>query len=250
MKIITCLFVFFIISSASQADPIKLKVGIIDLRPWGYIEDGKIEGLQRDVFQALSEATSIKFDYELLPLKRLQHYITAGKIDMASIFKREELMPHVELVAWVAGETYYLIGPKGLHIDSTNLSQIERIGVIIGEETVVQKSLIKKYKLKAKLDVAGTSYDTSLKKLRAGRIDALCIAGPGLRAYLSELGMSEDVMKGAFIIESQEGYLQFSTHSPHYTPDVINLLHDKFETLRNNGVLSNIDKKYQIDKFR
>jgi len=233
-----------------MAEPIKLKIGIIDLRPWGYIEDGKIAGLQLDVFQALSEATSIDFDYELLPLQRLQHYLTAGKIDLASIFKREELMPHVELISWVAGETYYLIGPNGLRIDKSNLSQIEHIGVIIGEETIVQKSLIKKYKLKAKLDVAGTSYDTSLKKLKAGRIDALCIAGPGLKAYLTELGMSEEVIKGAFIIESQEGYLQFSTLSQHYTPEVISLLRVKFETLRDNGVLSNIDKKYKIDKVR
>ena len=244
MKIMTCLIVVIIVSSVSWAESEVLKVGIIDIRPWGYLEHGHIIGQQRDVFHALAEVTGMTFDYELLPLKRLQHYLTTGQIDLASLFKREELLPYVELVVWVAGETYYLVGPKGQHFDATNLARIQRIGVIIGETTIVQKSLIDHYHLKAKLDVGGTTYDTLLKKLNAGRIDALCIAKPGLQTYMTALGLSEDEVGDAFVIESQEGYLQFSTQSPRYTPDVIRTLHEGFETLRENGVLSNIDEKY------
>jgi len=248
LKFITCLFVLITLSPASWAEPETLKVGIIDLRPWGYMENGKVSGLQRDVFEALSETTRIPFNYQLLPLNRLQRHLKSGRIDLASLFKRKKLMPYVELVAWVSGETYYLVGPKGISFDRSNLSHIKHIGVIMGEENIVQKSLIDKYKLTAKLDVAGVSYDTSLKKLNAGRIDALCIAGPGLKAYLKTLGMPDTFIEDAFVIESQEGYLQFSIQSPRYTPNTISALASGFERLRDNGVLLNINNKYQINK--
>jgi len=248
LKFITYLLVLFTLSSASWAEPDTLKVGIIDLRPWGYMENGKVVGLQRDVFDALSETTKIPFDYQLLPLNRLQLHLKSGRIDLASLFKRKKLMPYVELVAWVSGETYYLVGPKGINYDRSNLSHIKHIGVIMGEENIVQKSLIDKYNLTAKLDVAGVNYDTSFKKLKAGRIDALCIAGPGLQAYLTKVGMSETFIEDAFVIESQEGHLQFSIKSPRYTPNIISILANGFETLRDHGVLLDIDNKYQVNK--
>ncbi len=147
-------------------------------------------------------------------------------------------------MVWVAGEPYYLVGPKGKTFHPENWFEIKNLGVLLGEQTIVQSSLINKYQLNVKLDVSGTTYETLLKKLKLGRIDALCIAKPGLQSYMDQLSISEKELGNKFVIEGQEGYLQFSKQSLNYSPDIIHKLHDGFETLRKKGILDSINQRY------
>lgn len=223
----------------------SLRIGILDLKPWGYKEQGRIVGMQVEIFTALSQETGIPFEYSLLPLMRAQVYLKDGDIDIVSLFARDELTEFVELVAKVRDETFYLVGNQGKTFTKETLQYIRTIGVIIGEETIVQKYLIDAYGLQAKIDVGGRVYRQLLLKLKAGRIDALCLATGGLEVYTDELGIPRDQFGELFIINVQKAYLQFSKQSPRYCQKVIKTLRKGFQQMREKGILHDIVTKYE-----
>ena len=113
------------------------QVGIIDVKPWGYLDKGQLSGIQIDIFSHLSEETGFSFEYKFLPLKRAQHYIKRGTIDLVMLFVRDEINTFVESVGKVHDYKYYLVGQpeKNLFLTKKSLTQIGSIGVKLGDET-------------------------------------------------------------------------------------------------------------------
>jgi hypothetical protein len=124
--------------SAGIAMAEDLKVGIIEIKPWGYKEkSGKITGQHIEMFNAMSKRVEMNFEYSLLPLNRIKSYLESGNIDMTVIFRREGMRSYVEFVGLVMPYNYYLVGKKGVVFDEKNMENIRTVGCTLGEEDVV-----------------------------------------------------------------------------------------------------------------
>jgi len=245
MKLKLVAILIFAALSASIAMAEDLKVGIIDIRPWGYKEgSGKISGQHIEMFNSLSQRVEMNFEYSLLPLARIKSYLESGNIDMTVIFRREGMRSYVEFVGLVMPYNYYLVGKKGVVFDEKNLKSIRTVGCTIGEEDVVKKSFTEKYQSEARL-VSVPSYGSLLKMLDIGRIDAACIPSKGLKAYLNEIGANESLISSLFVISHEEAYLKFSKKSEHYKPEIIKKLREGLESMREDGTIAKIAAKYQ-----
>lgn len=222
-----------------------LKVGVINLRPWGYIgADGKPAGQHIEVFDTLSERSGIPFTYSVMPIPRVKKYLISGLTDMTVIFRRQEMAPHVDFLGLVLPYNYYLVGRKGEHFNKSSIKSITRVGYSRDEEDVVKKCFSDQYNSTAKL-VPASNYGNLIKMLNGKRFDAATIPSKGLKSYLDKVGADEKEIGNLFVLCENEAYLQVSKKSPNLNKTIIKTLSDTLKKMREDGTIERIAEKYQ-----
>jgi len=229
-------------SCSAIAEP--LRVGVINLSPWGYTEKGgELSGQHIEIFDALSQRSGIPFEYSLLPLKRIKEQLKNSQTDMTVIFHRKEMSKFVEFIGLVMPYNYYLLGKNGVYFNEQTLSSVKKVGFVRGEGDVVKKCFTDKYDTNARLFPA-KNYGNLLKMLNGDRLDAVTIPSKGLKAYLDMIGENQENTSRLFVLCRNEAYLQISRKSDHFTPEVIQKLQNTLDAMREDGTIERIAVKF------
>lgn len=222
----------------------KVKVGVINLKPWGSVSDDRqFIGQHIDLFNELSQRTGLLFEYRILTIPRIKELIKTGEIDMTIIFRREEMEPYVSFVGLVMPYNYYLVGKGGMSFDSQKARNIKRVGFIAGEEDVAKKCFSDQYNPSAKM-LPAQDYGNLLKMLNKGRLEGATIPSKGLKAYLDEIGQGKNYISKLFILCENEAYLQVSKASKVLKQVDLSAIDQKLKQMREDGTVEEIASEY------
>ncbi|SCA56975.1 exported hypothetical protein [Candidatus Terasakiella magnetica] len=244
MVIRVLLFLLCIILTPDFAKAAELKVGVIDIKPWGYKDSNSSpSGQHIDTLDELAERLGISFEYQILPLARIKKLLEVGQIDMTIIFKRDNLKNIVDFIGMVKPYNYYLVGKRGQKFDDKKIKNLNNVGHIIGEADVVKKCFSDQYNSKARL-YSTKSYGNLLKMLERNRIEAATIPSKGLKAYLDGIKADASLINRLFILCRNEAFLQISKKSPHYDQKLIETMRMTLKKMRADGTIESIAAKY------
>lgn len=244
MKIKTLVVFLTFAITTSQALADKVKVGVINLKPWGSVSTNReIVGQHIDLFDELSKRSGLSFQYQILSIPRIKESLKMGEIDMTVIFQREEMAPYVNFIGLVMPYNYYLVGKKGTSFDKAKVSSLKKVGYIEGEEDVAKKCFSDQYNPTAKM-LSAPDYGDLLKMLNKDRFGGATIPSKGLKAYLDEIGQGHEFVSQLFILCKNEAYLQTSRKSTTLKPDDMQSLRRSLASMRQDGTIERIAAKY------
>lgn len=240
---ITMFVCFFSISATSQT----LSVGIIDIPPWGEFQKKKIEGLQIDLYKALSKELKgkLKLSYELIPLKRAIHYLKTGQKDIISIYERDILEDYVDYIANIHVFKYVLVVSNEFE-DGYDIEKLNTIGIINGEFDLIEHRLKHQFKLGKNIYSGAVTYEQLVRMLTNKRIDAICITANSLRLYKNRLDLSDEDIDKLPVIAQVKEKMYFSKRSVNYSEQNKLLMQKAMTSLRHSGKLQEIKQKYDM----
>jgi ABC-type amino acid transport substrate-binding protein len=244
MKFKTTILLLICIVWSPLTQARNVTVGIINLKPWGEITQGrKFKGQHIDFFNELSKRVGLTFDYKMLSIPRIKEGLRNGDIDITIIFHRQKMIPYVHFIGLVLPYNYYLIGNAGHSFDDQEIQKLERVGYVQGEEDVAKKCLSDKFNASTEL-LPASNYRSLLKMLQKQRFDAVTIPSKGLKAYLDEIDADERTISQLFVLCKNEAYLQTSKKSNILKPDDIALLRKTLNAMIQDGTVERIAAKY------
>lgn len=242
LKVIPVLIALIFAATQAMAD--QIKVGVINLKPWGSVSDNReLVGQHIDFFNELSKRTGMQFEYSILTIPRIKELIKSGEIDMTIIFKRDEMAPYVDFLGLVMPYNYYLVGKSGALFDEESVKKLTKVGFIEGEEDVAKKCFSDKFNDSAKMYPA-PNYGNLLKMLNKSRIEGATIPSKGLKAYLDEIGEEKSYTNKLFILCENEAFLQVSKKSKTLQEHDLTRLSQTLSQMREDHTIEQIAEKY------
>lgn len=173
MPLLVPLISILMFSLASHAQETSLDVGLSEVGPLAYKEDGKIKGINYDILTQLEKESGIKFNYVLYPHARLVHSIEKTQSDL-SIFFAPNCLKYADTYEV---QTSLHKAHLGLYLkDSVTLTKPHlQIGLIRG----TCNRLSAEY-LKPGMIFEVSDMDQAMKMLKAGHLDGVC----GIKAVI------------------------------------------------------------------
>ncbi|ASJ95932.1 type 2 periplasmic-binding domain-containing protein [Shewanella marisflavi] len=211
MKVALQIFLVFLLLALSgkSAEGIsQLRVGIIDVKPWGYEESGVIRGTQIDRYRELEKESGLKFTYILLPLKRALFMLEKGQIDILSVWEREELSDFAERINTVSCDEYFVV----------ELENTVQVNPAINFQVAVQaESNLSLNNLKSRdVKYVGVNYKQLILMLHKQRFGSIRIGLSGLKSGASELNFPLADFRLVESLGQVKEYLYFSRLSPNF----------------------------------
>ncbi|GAA0405008.1 transporter substrate-binding domain-containing protein [Cocleimonas flava] len=185
----------FISLHTAYAQPLKFGFGDTETYPRKWKENGEYVGVYIDIIKEVILRSGIDIDLEPYPHERLLQYLEDGKLDGAiGLYKnkeREQYAVYVDIpIAWSSMRIF---------VKKEDLSSITGLndlsGKVIGKIRGVSfnKDLEKAIE-EGQFTIEETAtYEQSIKKLLAGRIDVLIAPNFSTQYLLREMGVSEEI---------------------------------------------------------
>lgn len=144
-----------------------LEVGLSEVGPLAYKEDGKIKGINYDILTQLEKESGLKFNYVLYPHARLIHSIENTKADLSIFFSVncEKYASTYEIQTRLHKAHLGLYLKNGVTLKKPHL----QIGLIRG----TCSRLASQY-LKPEMIFEVSSMDQAIDMLKAGHLDGVC----------------------------------------------------------------------------
>src|SRR4051794_32625890 len=79
-SLIFTLFIFSFLSQSAVQSSV-LKVSLINVAPFSYLQDGQVTGLNAEIFHSLSQVSGLEIEINLVPLLRAISLVRAGTSD-------------------------------------------------------------------------------------------------------------------------------------------------------------------------
>lgn len=154
-------------SLALAQTPPTLEVGLSEVGPLAYMEDGKIKGINYDILSQLEKESGIKFNYTLIPHARLIHSIENTRSDLSIFFSTncERYAATYEVQAKLHEAHLGIYLKDGITLEKPHL----QIGLIRG---TCQRLSSQYLKPEGIFEVA--TMDQAIKMLQAGHLDGVC----------------------------------------------------------------------------
>ncbi|MEB8434347.1 transporter substrate-binding domain-containing protein [Cocleimonas sp. KMM 6892] len=206
----------FISLHTAYAQPLKFGFGDTETYPRKWKENGEYVGVYIDIIKEVILRSGIDIDLEPYPHERLLQYLQNGKVDGAiGLYKnneREQFATYVDIpIAWLR---------TGVFVKKEHLSSINEIsdlnGKVIGKvRGVTLNKKLEKAIEEGQFSIEETAtYEQSVRKLLAGRIDALLAPNFSTRYLLKELGASKEILLLPLYFEpARPVYVLFSNSS-------------------------------------
>ena len=198
-------FLFFSIFSYANE---KLRVGLFNIVPYAYIEEGKLTGISYDIIQSLEQELNIKLEVKLLPYKRMLHHLELGKIDFAIFFLSDYSEGFSEkLLAMYDLETIVL-GKKGLKISSYEDLLGLHMATPRGVRYIAFRSKNKQLNITPVQD-----YKNAILMLQYHNIDAIIGPKEIIIYQLKLLGLNINDFAQPYVLTKNTAWIQFSNKS-------------------------------------
>lgn len=183
-------------SQAANAQHLVFGFGNSETPPFKSEEGGKYVGIFFDVIQEIISRTEINIDVKPYPYDRLMLSLKNGLLDGAvGVFKtpeREQFAEYLDIpIAWT---TMKIFVRKGDEFSFGNISDLsgKRIGKVRG---VYVSEEFDQAMQQGTFSVEETNnYEQSIKKLRAGRIEALVSPMLSTQFNLARMGGAEEIV--------------------------------------------------------
>lgn len=229
-------FILGIVLFSSQVNS-ALKVGIIDIPPFSFNGESQ-KGIHIDYVKEVFKLANVPATLHSLPYPRVVEGISAGKVDIALMFRRDELPNTIE-VCKSFGFHNLIVTRKGVH--ASNLKGLEnlRVGVIrkaqfgkeFNEADYFQKIYLE-------------NYTQSFKMLRLSRLEAFIISRPAF-LFLKKSPKFQDVsFEKPFVFNKRHNYFY-----AHISVDQANLkkLQKANQALLESNFIETIVRKYVVE---
>lgn len=192
----------------------SLVVAVSLLEPWKMEQDGKLEGAEIDVVEALAAKLEMEAVYRILPFKRCLGAMEDGKVDiMTGLLHSDEREQYIHYIKppykEKSNKVFYV-----LKEDADSISTFEdlyslRVGIKRGVKYFPhfdQDDRIKK--------IALNTYDQALKLLLEKRIDTFIITDSQGDFIVKEQGAAHEVVKSSYRYDKENKvYIGFSRQS-------------------------------------
>lgn len=225
-------------SSLQQIFATELNGSVIQLKPWGYLDrDGQVTGRHPKLLKALETKTGIKFNFKLVPLKRVVHLLAESKTDFSMLFLREKYEHNVDLVNNIENSSLYLVLSK----DKTHfpVSNLTKVGVIAGEEKLARKIFYQKQLINIEI-YNPDHYDKLFNALSLNRIDAAFYVGAALDKYLDQTQQPRELFGRTELLQERTAYFFLTLNSPRYSKTLSDKIRHAIEELKKDGTLARI----------
>ena len=199
MKKLTFILIVVIISIVSQAfaDDTLHFVGVQNIIPFAYEEEGVKKGIDYDVFMEISKRMGFTAKIELLPWKRIWESLKKGSIDgTIEIYfnkNREEFVIYSKIPIRYSAINVFV--NKGHEFDFRNISDL--FGKTVGKQSGFFISHEFEQAVKSQkiiLDEARET-DRNIKKLILKRIDCIVSSPLIAKFYMKKLGLQDEIVQ-------------------------------------------------------
>ncbi len=200
-------------AAAGEAVKPELVWGFNEYAPFKYKEAGRYHGIDVRLMQEVAEQLGVSLRIEECPLNRCLQMMRTGAIDvMTSVGHRGDRNSYIDFVQ----PPYNGNNTKGVYIRKDSAVKIERyedlyrykIGVKIGATYFPRFDADTKIKKDAVSDV-----ELNLRKLAAGRIDAVLNTEIQFEYLAIRLGLDGKFVKTTLAVEAGEDFIGISKRS-------------------------------------
>jgi len=179
-QILTPLILISFSFAAGTPSP-QLEVGLSEVGPLAYKENGELKGINYDILTQLEKGSGLKFNYTLYPHARLIHSIEQTHSDLAIFFAVNCLKYAKTYEIQTALHKAHL----GLYLkDAVTLKKEHlQIGMIRGT-----CSRLSSQALRPEMIVEVSNMDQAMEMMKAGRLDGVC----GVKAVIDFSAKNKD----------------------------------------------------------
>ncbi|MBL4838498.1 MAG: transporter substrate-binding domain-containing protein [Kordiimonadaceae bacterium] len=186
---------------------ITLKAAVPWIGPFGFMEDGKIEGSQVEFYKALAALTGYNIEVSLVNYKRVQFLLKSGYFDLAMIFKAPHLNEFSTPIIELEALPNIIIGLQGTEIKSLKALETMTVAALRGGVFDQMFSTHKNWQ-----SITANSYEHSVRLLLKGRVDAMVGTLDGVIFHLQRAGVTPDMLGSPFELDTQEMTL-YASHA-------------------------------------
>lgn len=251
MKKLTFILIVVIISIVSQAfaDDTLHFVGVQNIIPFAYEEEGVKKGIDYDVFMEISKRMGFTAKIELLPWKRIWESLKKGSIDGTTTIyykkKREEFVIYSKIP--IRYTTINVFVNKGHEFDFRNVNDL--FGKTVGKQSGFFISHEFEQAVKSQKIILDEARDTdrNIKKLILKRIDCL-VSNPQIaKFYMKKLGLQHEIVELPVpLVPGQKIHLALSKKGKNIK-DKLQFIEEISKTLKEihlDGTFQKISDKY------
>lgn len=218
MRYLGHLFGIWIIFSATQFTYAKtveaLKCGTNEFAPFGFIENGKLKGVEVELFHEIGKRLGIKTKLNLFPWSRMLAMVKQGELDcMIAAFKTEERMTYMDYTNvpfHVSSLVFYVHQDRQFFFSNLEDLKGRNIGLITGFKTSAEfdEALKKQWFTVTPVN----DFKQNFEKLAAKRVDMVLVNRHVGAHLLKKLNFSS-ITALSVPLTAQSAYLTFSKRS-------------------------------------
>ncbi|HEX7673734.1 MAG TPA: transporter substrate-binding domain-containing protein [Bdellovibrio sp.] len=177
------IFFFFLIcfASVAKSKDLDITVGLSDVAPFSYQENGVIQGLHYDIMKQIEEKSGLLFRYEIYPHARLAKALDNTSIDMTILFSEH----CANSKGFEIQKDLYSLQP-GLYVKKGVHKKLSELQIVLLRGTCTK--LAEEIPTRDVYDV--TNMEQAVRMLQEKHVDGFCGLGPVFRAALNDQKIS------------------------------------------------------------
>lgn len=242
---------FFSVSIADTRKTIRYGILDVEFLPYQYFENGLHRGPDADIVKEVFKRLAHQYHvtYEALPVKRAEHQLKYGDVDMTAMFKtpaREvySIFTHAAL-HW---STYKIAVLKEKEFPFKKIADLEgkKFGIMRGNSISLEFDRAVKHG-SIKVQQAKTSEGTLLL-LQRGRVDAIVGNIDIIKNYAEKLNISNQISFLQHPLSPEKPFrFMISKNSKSLNPALLkNRLDDVLAEMQRDGTFDRIYKKHNL----
>ena len=238
MLIHRALFFIFIYACSFFLYAEEVKVITIEVAPWAFQKDGEVVGIFSDILNEVEALSGYRMKKSLTPFgfSRIYKELDSGRADCTIVIMNEKKSDNYFLGAKLFDHSMGVFLHSSLSLEVYE----DLLGLTLSahKEILFSEGFYKDKRIKKEFD---SSYEIGIKKIAKKRVDGMVGAVSTINYLASNMGLS-DALGEPMVLVKEPVHLQCSNKSK--KAKVIYDINKAIETIRENGVLSAILKKY------
>jgi len=257
LRVVSVLLVTVVgLSSPSLAENTLVFGGLPNINPLSFEEDGVVKGFFSDVFRETARRAGFTITLKLYPIKRLEAYLQAGKLDGAVHLthtpERDKYLTFLPTPLRISRTLVFVKKGREFPFHSVEDLEGKTVGVLLGWkagrntafERAVQAGTIKIEPV--------VKVEQDLKKLMAGRVD--CIIGTEQLTWYhaNRLGVAKELAALETPIDVVTVFSAISTRSKNI-PDpqeFIKKMDAALNEIMSDGTYKALQEKYHVTSLK
>ncbi len=242
--ILRSLVAFFLLTYAAQATPLdSLEFYTEEAAPLNF-KNGDLKGITVDILSEIfkrTKSSKSKSDIKIVPWARGYNELkTNPNAVLFATAKTSEREPQFKWVGPITGLNIIVIVKKGSP-PITETVQLKKLTIAsvrddVGEQLLVSEAGYPEASLER------SSLENNLKKLQAGRVDAVAFMELPARYKISQMGFKQEDFVTGYNLLSLDLYYALSKNVPDAT---VAFMQKAMDDIRSDGTLKNIIAGYQ-----
>lgn len=183
-----------------QAPKAPIRVGVINVPPFSFKENGDLSGIHVDFIKQVLEDAKIPYIIKVLPYRRVVKNVQSGALDLAFFFKQKE-MKNTQVIAKSLGFKNFVVSKDSQQLKTFQDLKGKRIGVVRSakyEERFDNSKDIKR--------IAIEKYSQGLRMLKLNRLEGVVISEPALNFLKKEDEKSAKDLRPTMTLNTQYNY--------------------------------------------